>query len=303
MFHNNLLHLLTVLSQHNQFFHPQFRNISFTVNSLSLEDQLIFNFTNTDSSGLGGTNLIYFKRDYPESDNSLSEYYENLSAGSLQDDAYGIRTGDVKPFLDYHTAKRYFEVTVRPANGSADLGTGSSTIEPYRSCVLIAFCTEYPAIDNMNSQFGIALDNSPFFGSKTYQYSISMYKSSNMSLFPDFVVDPIIRNYDSKSSHNMTELESYTVGIGYRFPSSNSNWIDIFDNDVEDLYSAAVMHEFNMNIYTPAGGSVLGSCFIGVTAYDVSGQNLTSFAPCKVQVEFNFGKKAWKYPKTASLYK
>lgn len=287
----------------NQFFHPQFRNISFTVDSLSLEDQLIFNFTNTDSSGLGGTNLIYFKRDYPEPDNSLSEYYENLSAGSLQDDAYCIRTGDVKPFLDYHTAKRYFEVTVRPANGSADLGTGSSTIEPYRSCVLIAFCTEYPAIDNMNSQFGIALDNSPFFGSKTYQYSISMYESSNMSLSPDFVVDPIIRNYDNKSSHNMTELESYTVGIGYRFPSSGSNWIDVFDNDVEDLYSAAVLHEFNMNIYTPAGGSVLGSCFIGVTAYDVSGQNLTSFAPCKVQVEFNFGKKPWKYPKTASLYK
>ena len=63
------------------------------------------------------------------------------------------------------------------------------------------------------------------------------------------------------------------------------------------------MHEFQMNIYTPTGGSVLDSCFIGVAAYDVTGQNLTSFAPCKVQVEFNFGKKEWKYPKTASLYK
>ena len=289
----------------NQFFHPQFKNISFAVDSLDLEDQLVFNFTNTDSSGFGGTNLIYFKRDYPRSDNTISEYYKDLNAGSLEDDAYGIRTGNIKPFLDYYTAKRYFEVTVRPANGSTDLGTGSPTIEPYRSCILIAFCTDYPAIDNMNSQFGIALDNSPFFGSKDYQYSISMYESSNMSLFPDFVVDPIIRNYDSNSDHNMSDLESYTIGIGYRFPSSSSNWIDVFDSDVEDIFSAAVMHEFQMDIYTSASGgvSILDSCFIGVTAYDVTGQNLTSFAPCKVQVEFNFGKKEWKYPKTASLYK
>lgn len=283
------------------FLHPRFENTTFSIDSLDLTDQLVLNYTDTDTSGLGGTNLIYFDKSYRSTYDTFKDYNDSNLDG-LQDNEYEAKSNNIKPFIDYYPCKRYFEVTIRPANGSKDLGTGSGTIEPYRSSVCIAFCTDYPSIDNMNSQYGITLDNSPYQDGG-YRYAVSMYDSSNIRLAPSFVVDPTIRDYDSNSDHNMADLESYTVGIGYRFLSSGSNWIDVFDNDVEDISSAAVMHEFQMNIYTPTSGSILDSCFIGVTAYDVTGQNLTSFAPCKVQVEFNFGKKEWKYPKTANLYK
>lgn len=285
------------------FLHPHFINTTFSISQLDLSDQLVLNYTDTDTSGLGGTNLIYFDKSYRSTYDTFKDYIDSNLDG-LQDSVYEAKSNNIKPFIDYYPCKRYFEVTIRPANGSKDLGTGSSTVEPYRSSVCIAFCTDYPSIDNMNSQYGITLDNSPYQGGG-YCYAVSMYESSNISLAPSFVVDPTIGDYDANSDHNITTLESYTIGIGFmvsgEYQNKNNNNVFVYNQDVDNFMSALVNYTYTMGLNRGVGTNILKSCYLGVTAINV-GQSMTSFAPCKVQIEFNFGTKPWKYPNTANQF-